>query len=92
MSKAQRIRELLAQGLSTREVAEQVGCDPAYVRVAGRQRGAKGTSAIEVAYRVRRWGSMTAYYRERYAKKREWHRQYNLARRQKALEARGESA
>jgi uncharacterized Zn finger protein (UPF0148 family) len=37
-SKAQRIRELYAQGLRTAQIAEIVNCNEAYVRVAGRQR------------------------------------------------------
>jgi uncharacterized Zn finger protein (UPF0148 family) len=37
-SKAQRIRELYAQGLRTAAIAKIVDCSQAYVRVAGRQR------------------------------------------------------
>lgn len=38
MTKAERIRELYAKGLSTRQIADRVGCDTAYVRVVARQR------------------------------------------------------
>ena len=68
MTKAARIRELLATGLSTREVAEQVGCDPAYVRVAGRQRRDGKTSHIDRAYRASPKGvnARREYFKRRY--------------------------
>lgn len=48
-SKASRIRELLAAGKSTSQVAAIVGCSGAYVRVAGRQR-ASGRSIADLKY------------------------------------------
>ena len=38
MSKAQKIRDLYAQGLSTAQIAKRVGCSDSYVRVCARQR------------------------------------------------------
>lgn len=38
MTKAARILELYAKGLTTREIADRVGCKPEYVRVVARQR------------------------------------------------------
>ena len=49
MSKAARIRELYAHGLSTREIAERVGCRTEYVRTAARQR-ANGPSIHDRAW------------------------------------------
>lgn len=46
MTKAARILDLYAKGLSTREIGEVVGCRPEYVRVVARQR--MGTSASEI--------------------------------------------
>lgn len=55
VSKAARIRELLAEGKSTREIADLLGCDPAYVRVAGRQRQ-KGVSSADERYYNKLYG------------------------------------
>lgn len=38
MSKAQKIRELYAKGLTTAQIAKRVGCLDSYVRVCARQR------------------------------------------------------
>jgi transposase len=45
MTKSAQIMELYAQGLSTREIADKVGCLDSYVRVVARQR--KGGSYSE---------------------------------------------
>ncbi len=49
-SKAQRIRELYAKGMSTREIADRVGCRSEYVRVVARQRGENGMSEADKRY------------------------------------------
>lgn len=56
MNKAEKIRELYAQGLSTREIAGIVGCRTEYVRVVARQR-VNGSSHIERRYLCRRYGT-----------------------------------
>lgn len=38
MTKAEKIRNLHASGMSNRDIAAEVGCHPDYVRVAARQR------------------------------------------------------
>jgi hypothetical protein len=50
MTKADRIRALYAEGLSTSEIAEEVECLPEYVRVVARQRKNSGTSEIDRRY------------------------------------------
>lgn len=47
MSKAQRIRALYAQGKSTREIADEIGCADSYVRVCARQRVPGGNDPEE---------------------------------------------
>ena len=71
MSKASRIRELYAQGLGTAEIARSVGCNPAYVRVAGRQRKDGTDSPADTKWRTKVYGSMEAYYEENNARTRE---------------------
>lgn len=58
MSKASRIRELYAQGLGTREIADRVGCRIEYVRVAARQRKDGNNSEIDTRYLVNKFGSL----------------------------------
>jgi hypothetical protein len=62
-SKAQHIRKLYAKGLSTREIADEVGCDPGYVRVVARQRDASGISDADKRYVTKRYGSLQAYWK-----------------------------
>lgn len=57
MTKAERIRELYAKGLSTREIADTVGCLTSYVRVCARQRAESGTSKIDARYLKKRFGT-----------------------------------
>lgn len=68
MSKAARIRALYAEGKTTREIADEVGCRPEYVRVVARQRDASGRSAHDDAYLVRKYGSLKAAYAARNAR------------------------
>lgn len=58
MSKAQRIRALYSEGKTTAEIAAIVGCDPAYARVAGRQRRNGRNSKADINY-YRRFGGDT---------------------------------
>jgi hypothetical protein len=51
MTKSAQIMELYAQGLSTREIAEKVGCKIEYVRVVARQRKGFGESENDRRYR-----------------------------------------
>ena len=62
-SKASRIRELYAQGLTTAEIASIVGCSREYVRVAGRQRKDGSNSPADVAWRTKHFGSNQAYWK-----------------------------
>lgn len=73
MSKAALIRELYDGVLTTAEIAEIVGCDPGYVRVAARQRIGGGTSDIDRRYNElnsaaikRRLDAWNATFQERY--------------------------
>lgn len=52
-TKADRIRAFYNAGLSTREIADRIGCDPAYVRVAARQRAGGYMSACDAEYKSR---------------------------------------
>jgi hypothetical protein len=79
-SKAQRIRELLAQGgKTTREIACIVFCTEkpteanlSYVRVSGRQRTlGNGMSQHDLNWRIKKFGSHKAYYDQINAKTRE---------------------
>jgi hypothetical protein len=69
MTKAQQILALYDGKRSTREIAEIVGCDPAYVRVAARQRHGGSRSEIDKRYVASPLGKETkrkvdaAYYR-----------------------------
>ena len=58
-SKAARIRALYAQGKSTGEISEIVGCRIEYVRVAARQRVEVGPSEIDRRYLMRKYGGDT---------------------------------
>lgn len=49
-SKAQQILALYDGKRTTREIADEVGCDPAYVRVVARQRKGRGESAADKRY------------------------------------------
>jgi hypothetical protein len=50
MTKAEQILALYDGSRSTREIADIVGCDPAYVRVAARQRKGGSRSEIDKRY------------------------------------------
>lgn len=50
MTKAQQILDLYALGKSTREIADEVGCLDAYVRVVARQRKGRSRSEIDLRY------------------------------------------
>ena len=50
MSKAAKIKQLYAQGMSVAQIAEIIGCDPAYVRVCARQRIIGGMSVHDIAW------------------------------------------
>lgn len=70
-SKAARIRALYAQGVSTREIADQVDCRPEYVRVVARQRVLPGSVSVsDLAYR-----KTDAYKARHRAYQRQWQRQ-----------------
>lgn len=49
-TKSAEIMRLYEQGLSTREIADLVGCRPEYVRVVARQRKGSGRSDIDRRY------------------------------------------
>ena len=51
MSNAARIRALHAEGKTTREIAEIVGCSVGYARVCARQRDARGRSPYDDTYK-----------------------------------------
>ena len=52
MTKSARIRALYAEGKSTREIADIVGCGMSYVRVCARQR-INGLSESDIRYRAK---------------------------------------
>lgn len=52
MTKSARIRALYAEGKSTREIADIVGCGTSYVRVCARQR-INGLSESDIRYRAK---------------------------------------
>jgi transposase len=64
MTKADRIRALYAEGLSTSEIAEIVGCGTPYVRVCARQRKNGGYSEIDRRYAASDLGRLTRRRRE----------------------------
>jgi transposase len=59
MTKSAQIMELYAQGLSTREIADKVGCRTEYVRVVARQRNGHGASHIDMKYTQSKKGKAT---------------------------------
>lgn len=66
MTKAQQIMKLYhgPTSLTTRQIADRVGCLPAYVRVVARQRKGGGSSPIDCRYFSRRYHE-DAEFRER---------------------------
>ena len=76
MSKAARIRELIAQGVPDKEIAEMVGCLVEYVRVAGHQRTGKGKTPTEIKYRIKKFGTLQAFYAAENDKYKEYRRDY----------------
>jgi hypothetical protein len=66
VTKAERIREMGKLGWSTREIADVIGCRPEYVRVALRQRADGKRSKHDIAYAIKKYGSLQAYAAERY--------------------------
>ena len=62
MTKSARIFDLYKRfpGMTTRQIADAVGCGTSYVRVVTRQRKGKGTSAIDRRYLMKRYGASTA--------------------------------
>jgi hypothetical protein len=66
VTKAERIREMGKLGWSTREIADVIGCRPEYVRVALRQRLDGKRSKHDIAYAIKKYGSLQAYAAERY--------------------------
>ena len=67
MTKTQHILSLYDGKRSTSEIAEIVGCHPAYVRVVARQRRGRSHSEVEERYLKKRYGTktLTAAWRER---------------------------
>ena len=62
MSKASKIRNLYQIGLTVKEIADEVGCLPEYVRVCARQRtNAWGVSKNDVRYLKKRFGAKTLH-------------------------------
>ena len=80
MSKAARIRELLAKGKAVREVAEVVGCSPEYVRVAGRQRTKSANDPERRWARTKRGRQWTRDYQK-------WRRDLRREERQACIDA-----
>lgn len=68
VTKAQHIRTLYATGMSTRDIADIVGCSDSYVRVAARQR-VSGLSKADRQYWASPMGKATRHraYTKRYA-------------------------
>jgi hypothetical protein len=70
MNKSERILELDQRGLTTRQIAEEVGCDPAYVRVVRQRQKAGGDTEANIRWRRENWDRYSAYlaksYSERY--------------------------
>jgi hypothetical protein len=60
MTKSAQIMELYAQGLSTREIADKVGCLIEYVRVVARQRRGGPSSPADIRYRSSTLGQVTS--------------------------------
>jgi len=58
MTKSEQIMQLYVQGLSTREIAEKVGCHPSYVRIVARQRKGSGVSENDRRYRLSERGTL----------------------------------
>jgi hypothetical protein len=88
VSKAEQIRELAEQGLTTHQIARKVyGLGPdasskdvdrkaAYARVVLRQRDTRGLSAADLNWATRKYGSWEAFYKQRYRDNREYHLAY----------------
>lgn len=80
--KARRIRELAAEGLGTRQIADKVGCLTAYVRATRQRNG--GSSPADDRYAMKTYGGETP----REARRNRWHHYGDLRRRRSAAEMR----
>lgn len=75
-----RIRDLAKRGWTSRQIADEVGCLSAYVRVVLRQRVNGVASKYDIAYLIKKYGSLKAAAAAKYRANKPYHQAYSSKR------------